>query len=136
MKKQTIREQIEPYIKQGMSVMQIRDVTGLRYKAIYNSIYAEKRNANKKAQKKLNTITSENEKPNGWFKGWNDDRKKCKTCKYRSYKTYLNKCDYIEHEKRSRNCKVSDCDKYVRGKRLRINEKGGWNAKGDDCFVD
>ena len=62
--------------------------------------------------------------------GWNADRKKCKTCRYRqphNNATDLNKgnCNYIEIARHSRGCAVEDCDRYVKGapvKRVRYHD--------------
>ena len=40
-----------------------------------------------------------------------------------------NGCDYICITGHRRGCKVEDCNVYVKGKRSKINVKGGWNAK-------
>ena len=124
----TVREKIQPYIEQGLSVKEISKITGYGYNTVRYAIFPEKRSKSKKTQnsKDDNNVT-------GWFLGWNKDRKKCKTCQYRSAKPSINNCDYIEHnDGRSRRCKVEDCDKYVKGKRLRLNTHCG----KDDEFVD
>ena len=51
----------------------------------------------------------------------NKHRKLCKTCQYRSSTPKLNSCDYIELMEHSRSCPVEDCDKYIKGPRLRKN---------------
>ena len=60
--------------------------------------------------------------------GWNADRKKCKTCRYRqahSNPTDQNKgnCNYIEIAGHSRGCAVEDCDRYVKGERMERKRK-------------
>ena len=57
------------------------------------------------------------------YTGWNADRKKCRSCRYRARPEQVNGCDYIEHAKHSRGCAVEDCDRYVRGKRLKVFRK-------------
>lgn len=116
----TVREKIEPYIEQGLSVKEISEITGYCYNTVRYAVFPEKRSKNKKKD------TEENKKLISWHIGWNKDRKKCKTCQYRSAKPSVNGCDYIEHNKgKSRKCKVEDCDKYVKGKRVRINTHCG-----------
>lgn len=126
----TVREKIAPYIEQGFSVKEISEITGYCYNTVRYAVFPEKRSGKKKE------VSDDKDNPKGWCIGWNKDRKKCKTCQYKSRNPYLNNCDYILHEGHSRVCNVADCDKYVKGRRLRINEKGGWNSKEDDCFVD
>lgn len=55
--------------------------------------------------------------------GHNADRKKCDICQYRSAgNNGKNGCDFIEFAKRSRGCKVDDCDKFIEGPRLILKE--------------
>lgn len=115
-----MRDKIAPYIEQGLSIKEISEITGYCYNTVRYAVFPEKRNGNK------NTVSDDADNKKGWHIGWNKDRKKCKTCQYRSAKPTVNGCDYIEHNKgRSRKCKVEDCDKYVRGRRLRINTRCG-----------
>ena len=52
----------------------------------------------------------------------NADRHLCRTCKYRASDTNSkNGCDYIEIMGHSRGCSVTGCDKYEKGKRIKIN---------------
>ena len=123
----SVREQIAPYIEQGFSVKEISEITGYCYNTVRYAVFPEKRSGKKKE------VSDDKDNPKGWCIGWNKDRKKCKTCQYRSAKPTVNGCDYIEHNKgRSRKCKVEDCDKYVRGRRLRINTR----CRKDDEDVD
>ena len=57
------------------------------------------------------------------YTGWNADRKKCRSCRYRARPDQVNGCDYIEYAKHSRGCDVEDCDRYVRGKRMKVFRK-------------
>ena len=62
-------------------------------------------------------------------KGHNADRHLCKSCQYRGDGTYG--CNYICITEHSRGCKAEDCDKYVRGARIKSNEKAMRNMYGD-----
>lgn len=123
----TVREKIATYIEQGLSVNEISKITGYGYNTVRYAISPEKRSKKKKQN------TEEEMKSISWQIGWNKDRKKCRTCKFRSRNKTVNGCDYIEHHNgRSRCCKVEDCDKYVRGNRLRLNACCG----DDDLLVE
>lgn len=123
----TVREKIAPYIEQGLSVKEISEITGYCYNTVRYAVFPETRSKKKKQS------ADDEKEPISWHIGWNKDRKKCRTCQFRSRNKSVNGCDYIEHnDGHSRGCKVEDCDKYVKGKRLRINEKGGWNAIYDE----
>ena len=65
----------------------------------------------------------------GAYTGWNADRKKCRSCRYRARPEQVNRCDYIEHAKHSRGCSVEDCDRYVRGHRLKVMRKSVYKSK-------
>lgn len=118
---------IAPYIEQGLSIKEISEITGYCYNTVRYAVFPEKRSGKKK-------VVSDNaDSPKSWCIGWNKDRKKCKTCQYRSRNKSVNGCDYIEHNKgRSRKCKVEDCDKYVRCSRLRINTRCGKDEEDAD----
>lgn len=105
-KEEIIRELKE----QGLTAKQISDRTGMNYNTVYHHYrkYADKL---------------------GKSAGSNADRKKCRTCQYRGGRA--NGCDYIEIEKRSRGCSVEECDKYIRGKRIRINQHSVRSQYGD-----
>lgn len=45
----------------------------------------------------------------------NTDRNLCKTCRFRGKDYTKNGCDYIEHNKKSRGCKVENCSVYEKG---------------------
>lgn len=127
MARMSVREQIAQYIEQGLSVKEISEITGYCYNTVRYAVFPEKRSKSKNKDKQ------EEDKSTDWFPGWNKNRKKCKTCKYRSRNKSVNGCDYIEHNHgRSRKCKVEDCDKYVRGRRLRINTSCGKDEEDVD----
>ena len=118
---------IAPYIEQGLSVKEISEITGYCYNTVRYAVFPEKRSGKKKS------VSDDTDNPKDWCIGWNKDRKKCKTCQYRSARPSVNGCDFIEHnDGHSRGCKVEYCDKYVRGSRLRINTRCG----KDDVDVD
>lgn len=62
----------------------------------------------------------------------NKDRHLCKKCKYRGRDQggYYTTCDYIEITGHSRGCKVEECDKYERGKKLKTNKHANKNQYG------
>lgn len=55
----------------------------------------------------------------GEEKGWNADRRGCRTCKYRARPWNRERnnggCDYILHKKQRRGCSVEHCDKHEKG---------------------
>ena len=63
------------------------------------------------------------------YTGWNADRKKCRSCRYRARPDQVNGCDYIEYAKHSRGCDVEDCDRYVRGRRLKFIPKSVYKTE-------
>lgn len=114
----SVREKIQPYIEQGLSPAEISKITGYNYKTVYCAIHPEMY----KKKKTENPI----ERP----KGWNKDRNACKKCKYRGYtpttnQTPRNGCDFIDIVGHSRGCKVEDCNRFVKGKRVKVNTHGG-----------
>lgn len=54
--------------------------------------------------------------------GWNADRKKCKTCRYRQgpwdARQGRGSCDYLETTGHMRGCTPEDCNRYVKGQRM------------------
>lgn len=124
----TVMEKVAPYVEQGLSVKEISEITGYCYNTVRYAVFPETRSKKKKQS------TDDEKEPTSWHIGWNKDRKKCRTCQFRSRNKSVNGCDYIEHNNgRSRCCKVEDCDKYVRGKRLRINNRCG---EDEEVFVE
>ena len=99
---------------QGMNSSQIARETGFSPGSVYYYMHPEKY---KKAE-----IPLDYKNPDACT-GWNADRKKCRSCRYRARPEQVNRCDYIEHAKHSRGCAVEDCDRYVRGRRLKVFRK-------------
>lgn len=99
---------------QGMNSSQIARETGFSPGSVYYYMHPEKY---KKAE-----IPLDYKNPDA-YTGWNADRKKCRSCRYRARPEQVNRCDYIEHAKHSRGCAVEDCDRYVRGRRLKVFRK-------------
>lgn len=83
----------------GVSVKEIADRIGAKYNTVYYWLHANM-----------------NRKP-----GWNQDRHACKTCRYRGEKVNSG-CDYYVLTDRERGCDPADCDKYIKGERLK-NER-------------
>lgn len=67
--------------------------------------------------------------------GWNADRKKCKTCKFRpasALKSNGAGCDYCDLVGHSRGCAVEDCDRYEKGNRIErklVMHDSGYKSK-------
>ena len=108
---------------QGKTAAQIAKETGWAYNTVYYYLNPDKC----KPKKQTDLIPLDYKNPNA-HPGWNADRKKCKTCRYRqahNNPTDLNKgnCNYIEIAGHSRGCAVEDCDRYVKGKRMERKKK-------------
>lgn len=103
---------------QGMKVGQIARQIGAKYSTVYHWLNPEKCRPKSKKQEIPVDYKNPDAKP-----GWNADREKCKTCRYRARADKGGGCDYIEIAGHSRGCDVEDCDRYVRGKRLEIKRK-------------
>lgn len=101
--KKTVRETVLELKNQGLTVKDIVEKTGYKYGSVYN--YYNGFDKKRSKQEKLNDITP----------GHNADRHLCKTCRFRSKESSKNGCDYIEHNKKSRGCKIEDCNVYEKG---------------------
>lgn len=99
---------------QGMNSSQIARETGISPGSVYYYMHPEKR--------RRPEIPLDYKNPDA-YTGWNADRKKCRSCRYRARPEQVNGCDYIEIAKHSRGCAVEDCDRYVRGRRLKVFRK-------------
>lgn len=118
-KKPRIRDKIAPYIEQGLSPAQIAKLTGYNYQTVYRAVKTEKEN--RKVQEPI-------KRP----KGWNADRRACKKCMFRGDRNrQVNGCDYIILASHSRGCRAEDCDKYVKGARLKHNVHAHKNGFGE-----
>ena len=105
---------------QGMNSLQIARETGISPGSVYYYMHPEKR--------RKPEIPLDYKNPDA-AAGWNADRKKCRSCRYRARPEQVNRCDYIEHAKHSRGCDVEDCDRYVRGRRLEVMRKSVYKSK-------
>lgn len=108
----------------GMTVSEIAQQTRINYKSVY---YYMNREKYKPKKKKVEEIPVDYKNPDA-RPGWNADRKKCKSCRYRQAhynSTDKNKgnCNYIEIAGHSRGCTVEDCDRYVKGKTMKKERK-------------
>lgn len=103
----------------GMKAPEIAQQTGINYKSVY---YYMNREKYKPKKKKVEEIPVYYKNPDA-RPGWNADRKKCKTCRYRARPEQVNRCDYIEHAKHSRGCAVEDCDRYAKGAIMKKERK-------------
>ena len=112
--KENRAEIVRKLAAKGMNSSQIARETGISPGSVYYYMHPEKY---KKAE-----IPLDYKNPDA-YTGWNADRKKCRSCRYRARPDQVNGCDYIEYAKHSRGCDVEDCDRYVRGKRLKVFRK-------------
>ncbi len=103
---------------QGMKVGQIARQIGAKYSTVYHWLNPDKCQPKKKAEDIPVDYRNPDARP-----GWNADRKKCKTCRYRARADNGGGCDYIEIAGHSRGCDVGDCDRYVKGKRMERKKK-------------
>lgn len=102
---------------QGKTAAEIAKELEVKYNTVYSWLNPEKCRPKKKA------ITTDADYKNPDARpGWNADRKKCKTCRYRARED-KGGCDYIEIMKHSRGCDVEDCDKYKKGNRYGKEDK-------------
>lgn len=118
--KENRAEIVRKLAAQGMNSSQIARETGFSSGSVYYYMHPEKR---RKPEIPLD-YRSPDAAP-----GWNADRKKCRSCRYRARPEQVNRCDYIEHAKHSRGCDVEDCDRYVRGRRLKAMRKSVYKSK-------
>ena len=108
---------------QGMNSSQIARETGFSPGSVYYYMHPEKY--------KKPEIPLDYKNPDA-YTGWNADRKKCRSCRYRARPDQVNGCDYIEIAKHSRGCDVEDCDRYVRGRRMgrqKVMHDSGYKSK-------
>lgn len=108
---------------QGMNAGQIARQIGAKYSTVYHWLNPEKCRLKPKKQEIPVDYKNPDAKP-----GWNADRRKCKTCRYRqahNNPTDQNKgnCNYIEIAEHSRGCAVEDCDRYVKGAIMKKERK-------------
>lgn len=106
---------------QGMNAGQIARQIGAKYNTVYHWLNPEKCRPKSKKQEIPVDYKNPDAKP-----GWNADREKCKTCRYRQRKRneITGGCDYISIAGHSRGCSVENCDRYVKGDRM--EQKKGW----------
>ena len=106
---------------QGMNAGQIARQIGAKYSTVYHWLNPEKCRPKSKKQEIPVDYKNPDAKP-----GWNADREKCKTCRYRQRKRneITGGCDYISIAGHSRGCAAENCDRYVKGDRL--EQKKGW----------
>lgn len=121
----SVREKIEPLIEEGLSPAEISKLTGYNYSTVWHAMNPE-------------MITKiEVEPPVERPAGWNKNKKACKKCKYRgrcagkrdkrNQLSTQNGCNFIVLTGHMRGCKVEDCTRFVEGKKIKANPKGGWN---------
>lgn len=109
--------------EQGMKAPEIAKKIDAKYSTVYNWLNPDKCRPKKKTEEISVNYKNPDARP-----GWNADRKKCKTCRYRqahNNPTDQNKgnCNYIEIAGHSRGCAVEDCNRYVKGKRMERNKQ-------------
>ena len=109
--------------EQGMKAPEIAKKIDAKYSTVYNWLNPDKC----RPKKKTVEIPVDYKNPDA-HPGWNADRKKCKSCRYRqahNNSTDLNKgnCNYIEIAGHSRGCDVEDCNRYVKGAIMKKERK-------------
>ena len=131
----TMKEKIAPYVEQGLNASQIHRLhPDWNYRTIYAAMHPE---MNKKSKKKKPDPV---ERP----KGWNADKKACKSCKYRSGGVTAmggNGCNFILIEGHSRGTKIADCNRYIKGRRIQLRaygrrgqEEGEFDYDSGTCY--
>ena len=118
--KENRAEIVRKLAAQGMNSSQIVRETGFSPGSVYYYMHPEKR--------RKPEIPLDYRNPDA-APGWNADRRKCRSCRYRARPEQVNRCDYIEHARHSRGCAVEDCDRYVRGRRLKVMRKTVYKSK-------
>lgn len=118
----TIKEKIQPYVDKGFSISEISNITGYNCRTIYLAINPEKREKINKNELPVEVVK----------KGWNKDRHGCKTCRFRGRAhiygvSSLGGCDFSCIAGSVRGCKVEDCNRYVKGSRIRANANVVWD---------
>lgn len=102
--------------KQGMKAPEIAKKIDAKYSTVYSWLNPDKCRPEKKTEEISVNYKNPDARP-----GWNADRKKCKTCKYRppsALKANGAGCDYLDLVGHSRGCAVEDCDRYEKGSRI------------------
>ena len=104
--------------EQGMKAPEIAKKIDAKYSTVYNWLNPDKCRSKKKTEEISVNYKNPNARP-----GWNADRGKCKTCRYRARADKGGGCDYIEIAGHSRGCAVEDCDRYVKGAIMKKERK-------------
>ena len=98
------QEKARQMAAKGVTTAEIAKTLGIKYATVYSYLHPEKK---KKASAKQPAM-----KP-----GWNKDRHACKSCQYRA--EGHKGCDYYMLTDKERGGDPADCDKYVKGDRLK-----------------
>ena len=118
----TKKEQALELAEAGLNASQIAKQIGAKYGTVYSWINPEKCRTKPKKTEIPEDYINPDAKP-----GWNADRKKCKTCRYRQSqwdtKHGRGSCGYLEITGHSRGCAPEDCDRYVKGPRIEKSKK-------------
>lgn len=109
------KEKLKSYLEAGLTNEQIGDIEHFEPNSISQMIskYGLQDLRQKGPKKKLSVQKKKPKKE----KGPNADRHLCKTCKYRSPRHEVNRCDYIWLTNHMRGCPVAKCNKYEKGRR-------------------
>ena len=97
------QEKARQMAAKGMTTAEITKTLGIKYATVYSYLHPKKKkiSANQPAMKP----------------GWNKDRHACKSCQYRA--EGHKGCDYYMLTDKERGGDPADCDKYVKGERLK-----------------
>lgn len=104
--------------EQGMKAPEIAKKIDAKYSTVYNWMNPDKCRPKKKTEEIPVDYKNPDARP-----GWNADRRKCKTCRYRARADKGGGCDYIEIAGHSRGCDVEDCNRYVKGAIMKKERK-------------
>lgn len=99
--------------EQGMKPPEIAKKIDAKYSTVYKWLNPDKCRPKKKTEEIPVDYKNPDARP-----GWNADREKCKSCRYRqdwNNPSTKGNCNYIEIAGHSRGCAVEDCDRYVKG---------------------
>ena len=104
--------------EQRMKTPEIAKKIDAKYSTVYKWLNPDKCRPKKKTEEIPVDYKNPDARP-----GWNADRRKCKTCRYRARADKGGGCDYIEIAGHSRGCDVEDCNRYVKGAIMKKERK-------------
>ena len=111
---------VREYLDQGLTIKEISVRLGVSYQLAYDYVrkkkydpeYAKAVLEKQEQKKRMNRRTSNQRRAKR--------KKKCSSCQFRG-EVNKNGCDYILIMGHRRGCSVEECDKYKKGKRIKIS---------------